>query len=52
MHGVISDPKPAELAQIVNATLLLLAPSLAERWRGGAILRSRASPAAVAASSQ
>jgi hypothetical protein len=52
MRGVVSDPEPAELIQIVNAALLLLAPWLVERWRGGAILRSRTSPAMAAAGSQ
>jgi hypothetical protein len=52
MRGVLGDPRPAELAQLVNAVLLLLAPWLAERWRGGAILRPRGSPASAAALSR
>jgi hypothetical protein len=32
VKGVISSPIPAEVAQLVNAGLLLLVPWLAERW--------------------
>ena len=38
MKGLIADPIPAMMIQVVNAALLIVAPLLAERWCGGSLL--------------
>ncbi|GAB3080479.1 hypothetical protein GCM10027287_16460 [Bordetella muralis] len=39
MKGLISTPIPAIVIQVVNAGLLIVVPWLAERWRGGVLIR-------------
>ena len=39
MKGLISTPMPAIVVQVVNAGLLIVIPWLAERWRGGFLIR-------------
>lgn len=41
MKGVVTNPIPAIVVQILNAGLLVAAPWVAEHWRRGALLRGR-----------
>ena len=38
MKGLIGTPISAICVQVINAGLLIVAPLLAERWRGGALV--------------
>jgi hypothetical protein len=39
MTGMVRTAIPAIVIQVINAGLLIVAPWLAERWRGGVLLR-------------